>query len=76
MVPANLKKYFWETDAENLDIKEHKKYILERILELGDDKAAEWIKKTFLKKEILNVLEKSRKISKKSANFWKIILQK
>lgn len=76
MIDQNLKKYFWDVDFEILDAKRHKTYILERILEMGDESAVLWMKKKFSKEDVLNVLKKSRKISKKSFNFWNFILNK
>lgn len=74
MLAENLKKYFWDTDFNKLEVKQHKKYILERILEMGDEKSVEWMKKTFSKEEILEALKNNRKISKKSLNFWNLVL--
>ncbi len=74
MITASLKKYFWDTDFNALDAKKHKKYILERILDMGDDHSVEWMRRTFSKKDILGVLKNNRRISKKSLNFWNLIL--
>ena len=75
MLQAELKKYFWDVDFDLLDLKKHKKFILERILELGNEKATRWMKDNFTKEDILNVLKNSRRISKKSAAFWNLILK-
>ena len=74
MIPSNLQKYFWDTDPAKVDTKKHKQYILERLLEIGDNEAANWLQKTFSKKDIIETIKKSRKISAKSANFWSLIL--
>jgi len=74
MIPSNLQKYFWDTDPTKIDAKKHKQYILERLLEIGDNKAANWLQKTFSKEDIIETIRKSRKISPKSANFWSLIL--
>lgn len=69
-----LKKYFWDTDFRALNIKNQKKYILERVLELGDEKAAKWMLKNFSKKDILAALKNKRNISERSRIFWKLFL--
>lgn len=70
MLPAFLKKYFWDLDFEALDAKRHAKEVLVRILEYGDTKAARWMRENFNPKEIEEVLTRSRCLSPRSANYW------
>ncbi len=70
---VKLKKYFWDVDFDALDVEKNTKYILERILDLGDEKAVRWMQKTFSKKDIQNAFKNNRKISKKSLNFWNLV---
>jgi len=74
LIPNFVKKYFWDVDFLKLDKKEHSKFIIERILEYGDKKAVEWMREEFKLDQIKNVLQNSRNLSQKSANFWQIIL--
>lgn len=71
-----IKKYFWDTDFQTLDLREHKQFILERILEMGDDAAVAWMREHFTREDILDALEHSRRISQKSRNYWNFILSK
>ncbi|MGB9720039.1 MAG: DUF6922 domain-containing protein [bacterium] len=73
-IPKFLKKYFWDTNLEDLDFKKYRIYILKRILEYGDEKAVAWLWKNFKKSEVRKVLINSRGFSLKSANYWAIIL--
>lgn len=75
MIDIKLKKYFWDVDFESLKIEENKKYIIERILEMGDENAAKWAMSNFSKEEILKTINNNRKISKKSFNFWSLVLK-
>ena len=68
--PNYVRKYFWETDNENLDLKESSEYIIGRILEYGDIDAVQWMFKNFSKNDIKNVFSKKKYFSLKSANFW------
>ena len=70
-----LKRYFWDTDFSVLDTEKDKGFIIERILELGDETAVEWMKKEFKKQELFEVLRKARSISKKSRRFWDLVLK-
>ena len=70
-IPAHL---FWDTDPDQLDPEQHRAYIIERVLEHGNEKDAEWLFTEYARPAITDVLEKSRRISAKSKNYWGIIL--
>lgn len=72
-LPHSLKRYFWDTDFLKLRKKNHSQFIIERILEYGDEKAVKWLKNNFDIKEIKRTLYNSRNISFKSANFWQLV---
>jgi len=71
--PEFLKKYFWDIDFARLDLRSYPKFVLERILEHGDEKAVAWMRKTFTRDEIADVLFHLRGLSPKSANFWALM---
>ena len=71
----HIQPFFWDADLSKIDIEENKQYIIERILELGDQEAVRWIFSIFSLKEIKKTLEGSRRISQKSKNFWFIFLE-
>ncbi len=70
-----LRPFFWEIDLSKIDIEKNKQYIIERILELGDSEAVQWLFSNVSLRDIKKTLEKSRRISKKSKNFWSIFLE-
>jgi len=43
-LPQFPKKYFWDVDFSKLDKETHASFIIERILEEGDEKAARWMR--------------------------------
>ena len=65
---------FWDTEPDRLDLQKNKDYIVERILELGDDKAVCWLFSKYSRSEVKEVLSRSRKISRKSSQYWSLIL--
>lgn len=73
-LPVFLKKYFWEVEFNKINFQKSKIYILRRILEYGDEKAVNWMRKNFKLSEIKNTLINFRGYSLKSANFWSIML--
>lgn len=74
MLPAELHNLFWDTRPEELDVKQHATFILERILEFGNAQAVDWALRTYPLTEIEHVVRNSRRISRKTANYWAIRL--
>lgn len=72
-LPKFLKQYFWDVDFEKLEFKKSRTYVLIRILEYGNEKAIEWMRKNFAKDEIAEVLFRYRGVSPMSANFWALV---
>lgn len=73
-VPEEFAKFFWDTDTSRLNIKRHSRYIIERVLELGDLKAFTWIERLYPGSLIIEVVRESRKISERSKKFWAVWL--
>lgn len=72
-LPAFLSKYFWDINFKKLDSKKYPYYIIERILEYGDEKAVKWMMDNFKKTQIKETLIKKRGVSRKSAVYWALI---
>lgn len=73
-LPKYLKTYFWDVEFEDIDLDKRRIFILKRILEYGNEQAVHWMWKNFDKSEMINALSNYRGYSKKSANYWAIIL--
>lgn len=73
LLPRFLKKYFWDVNFSELSKENYSSFIIERILEYGDERAVKWMKKNFNISEIKNVICKSKNLSQKSANFWQFM---
>jgi hypothetical protein len=73
VIPREL---FWDTDVTRLDLQENKQYIIERALELGDEKAVSWLFSNYTRSDIKKALRKSRNLSRKSSHYWTLILGK
>ena len=48
-LPLFLKKYFWDVDFLKLNRNSHSQFIIERVLEYGDERAVKWLFKYFKK---------------------------
>jgi hypothetical protein len=71
-IPECLFPFFWDVGVSMLTIKGSSYFIISRLLETGDEKAVKFLLSTFSKNELIYVLKKSRSISKRSRNFWRI----
>jgi hypothetical protein len=58
-LPEFLRKYFWDADFADLDAGAYPYFIIERILEYGDERAVKWMMENFKKSEIKRALMES-----------------
>ena len=73
-LPAYLRKYFWDVEFSKIDPVKSRSFILKRVLDRGDNKALKWLLKHYTKKDIKELLLKTRDLSPKTANFWAFYL--
>ncbi|MCD6336209.1 MAG: hypothetical protein J7M27_12940 [Candidatus Latescibacteria bacterium] len=73
-LPAFLAPFFWEIDFARLRLAGRERYIIERLLEYGDDRAIRWLKTTFSPEAIGRVVRRSRCLSRNTANLWGLVL--
>lgn len=71
--PQFITQYFWGDDLSQLDFSKNRKYILQVLLERGNQKAIQWLFSVLDKNTIKNTLP-TIKLSEKSAHFWNIYL--
>lgn len=66
---------FWDVDPKTIDPKKHAKYIIERILDFGNDQEVRWIFQNYSPKLIKEVIKNSRVLHTKSKNLWSLLYQ-
>jgi hypothetical protein len=71
LLPCFITQYFWGDDISQLDLEKNKKYIIETLLEKGDERALHWLFSNIDRQTIINFLP-NVKLSKKSKTFWNI----
>lgn len=72
-VPKFVAKYFWGDNLNELKWQIHKKYVIQTILDKGDEKAIKWLFKKVDDKEVHDMLP-DLKLSDRSRNFWETYL--
>lgn len=73
-LPEFLRPHFWDVRFENLDLDKKPRFILKRIINRGDTSALRWAKTKFSNDDIRELIMTTRDISRKTANFWAMIL--
>ncbi len=64
---------FWDVNPQNIDPKKHAVYIIERILDFGNEKEVRWMMHYYSRPLIAKVVKKSRVIDIKSRSLWSLI---
>ena len=67
---------FWDFNPDNIDPEKHARYIIERVLEFGNDGEVRWMKDFYTPSLIREVVEKSRSLMPETRNLWLLILKK
>lgn len=66
---------FWDVDPRAIDPEKHARYIIERVLELGEPSEARWLFNRYSKNEIKKVMNLPRaQISSKSKALWSLLV--
>lgn len=69
-IPEKTKRLFWDVKKEDVDVVLHRSYILRRIMDYGNIEDVKWMLNTYSSEEIIEVVKKSRGLSRRSAWFW------
>ena len=64
---------FWDADTKDIDSKKHARYIIERILDFGNDKEVAWLWNTYPKSLVRDVVRKSRVLHGPTRALWQAL---
>lgn len=71
MIPAFLvPSCFWDCDPQAVDLQTHRRFVVERVMEYGDDEAVRWLLRTYAREELSDILRQTRNLSPKTATCW------
>ncbi|RMF96849.1 MAG: hypothetical protein D6734_03160 [Candidatus Schekmanbacteria bacterium] len=71
MDPLKKPYLFWDVDADKVDLKRNRNFIIERILSRGDIDDFQWMMRTYGINEVKKVFQKKiDKLDPKSINFF------
>ncbi len=66
---------FWDTNPEKIDPKTHAKYIIERIMDLGNDDEVRWMWQEYPHTLLAEVADNSRVLHTSTRTLWKLLTQ-
>lgn len=74
MQTVNFRKsLFWDTDIKKLDLQKNAKYIIERIMDFGNEDEARWMRRYYPKSFLSEVVRKSRVLGSSSRTLWTLL---
>ena len=65
---------FWDIDPQTININKNAEYVIERILDFGNDEEVRWVWKNYDKSIIKKVLKNSRSLREESKKLWSLII--
>lgn len=69
------KSLFWDTDPNKLDLQKHSKYIIERIMDFGNDNDVRWMRRYYPKSTLARVVKTSKVLQSNSKTLWTLLTQ-
>ncbi len=69
-MPEEVLIFFWDVDLATLDLEDHKTFIAERVLNMGDEVALKWLWQKYGPRVIYDTVTTSRKLTLKTARCW------
>src|SRR3989344_3420607 len=73
-LPKSFEKYFWDVEVSKLDLEKKHSFVIQRLLDKGDDEAVRWVRKNYSEEEVENTLTTFRDFDPKIASFWALFL--
>ena len=64
---------FWDVDPKTIDPKKHARYIIERVLDYGNNREVKWIFRRYPYRFIKEVVSISRVLDPKSRSLWELL---
>jgi hypothetical protein len=69
-LPEGIRRLLWHVDADSVDVASHRRFLIRRILDLGDAAAVRWLRQTYADVQIKDVLQSGRGLHPKTLAFW------
>jgi hypothetical protein len=64
---------FWDVDPKTIDVRKHAVYIIERIMDFGNDREVRWMWHRYSQSLLRKVAKSSRVLQPQSRVFWQLL---
>lgn len=65
---------FWDVNPKKIDPKRHARYIIERILDFGNDKEVRWMWHHYSHNLLVEIVKNSRVLHNQTRSLWTLLL--
>lgn len=66
---------FWDTNPDKIDTEKNAQYVIERVLDFGNDGEVKWLYHFYDTSLIKDVVTKSRSLMPETKNLWTLLLE-
>ena len=66
---------FWDVDPAKIDTKKNAQYVIERILDFGNDREVRWMLENYNKSTLKKIIANSRSLTPQSKSLWTLMLK-
>jgi hypothetical protein len=72
--PPEVARLFWEVDPRDIDVDEHRDYVLERVMTRGGWRAMRWLRETYPPDALADFLDrKAHRLSPRDRAYWSLV---
>jgi hypothetical protein len=73
-LPPDVARLFWDIDPEQIDLRRHVDYVMERVMSRGGWVAMRWLRETYSPEEIGEfLLRKGTRLAPRELAYWSLI---
>ena len=74
MVPADVRRLFWDVDPDTVDLERHRDYVIERVMLRGGWEPMRWLRATYSCDLLRDFLErKGTRIPPRERAYWSLV---
>jgi len=73
-LPPDVARLFWDTEPVRVDLRDHRDYVMERVMSRGGWTAMRWLRDTYTTAEMADFLaRKGTRLAPRELAYWSLI---
>lgn len=73
--PDSVLRLLWDVDRSKVDVRQHQRFLIARVLDYGDPETVRWLRRTYGDEALLEVVDSGAALSPRTAGFWRALLR-